>query len=314
MDLRSEAVGAPAGPSRAQILCVHCGEPVEALREPAAARPAQARLRGLRCPAGHRFDAAKQGYVNLLVGRGSRFTPDTTEMVLARERVQTSGAFDVLSTALRTLAAEAVGPLGHPVILDCGAGTGHYLSPLLDDHPTATAIAVDLSAAGLRRAARLPRTTALVWDLWRDLPVADAGVDLLLNIFAPRHPAEYARVLSQTGTAVIVTPGPRHLQELAEYGLLQIPEDKADSAAETMSPHLRSLEAPRTLSAEVQVSPATAADVVLMGPAGHHRSRQDVESRLTHLFDPDHTSASKDAPAPPALTLTIDLRLSRFTR
>ena len=78
--------------------------------------------RSLACGAGHRFDAARQGYVNLLTGKGSPFEGDGVEMVEAREQFLGSGAFDPLRALIVESALRAV---PRPAIaLDAGAGTG----------------------------------------------------------------------------------------------------------------------------------------------------------------------------------------------
>lgn len=53
----------------------------------------------LRCPRGHSFDVARQGYVNLTAGRAPR-GGDTAEMVAAREEFLRSGAYDFITQAL----------------------------------------------------------------------------------------------------------------------------------------------------------------------------------------------------------------------
>ncbi|GAA1806386.1 methyltransferase domain-containing protein [Nesterenkonia flava] len=236
------------------------------------------RLRGVRCPAGHRFDAARQGYVNLLVGRPSKFTPDTAEMIMARERVQSGGVFSPLTAALRGLLAGTE----PAVFLDCGAGTGYYLHDLLAQRPESQGIALDLSPAGLKRAAKHPRSTALAWDLWQPLPLADDGVDVLLNVFAPRNPEEYARVLRPGGVAVVVIPGPGHLAELAQRGLLKQQQDKREQVVAQMRPHFGPPEENVHLQHTRPVSVQEAADLIFMGPAGHHGTlaaiREEIDS------------------------------------
>ncbi|MGW0431575.1 putative RNA methyltransferase [Micromonospora sp. NPDC003197] len=53
----------------------------------------------IRCPRGHSFDIAKQGYVNLLTGRAPH-VGDSPEMVAAREEFLTAGHYQPISTAL----------------------------------------------------------------------------------------------------------------------------------------------------------------------------------------------------------------------
>lgn len=274
------------------IRCPHCSETLTLQRETLdpqdgtahggmadsgmtrEAAPQPRRLRGLECPSGHHFTAAKQGYVNMLVGRGSSSTPDTSEMIMARERVQEAGLFDLLSLRLDGVLAEHAAEAR--TILDAGTGTGHYLHSLLGPRPGVRGLALDLSPAGLKRAAKHERVLALAWDLWRPLPLRSAGVDVVLDIFAPRNPEEYARVLADGGSAVVVTPRPGHLAELAEAGLLSQQEDKQASLLGQMEPHFGAPAAQHAITTTLPVEDEEAADLVLMGPAGHHRRRAEV--------------------------------------
>src|SRR3954452_18171067 len=92
----------------------------------------------LRCPAGHSFDIARQGYVNLVPGRA-----DTPEMVDARDAFLRAGHFRPLATALAEEARSAAGAGGGAVVVDLGAGTGYYLARVLDAVPGARGVAVD---------------------------------------------------------------------------------------------------------------------------------------------------------------------------
>ena len=60
--------------------------------------------RTLVCGAGHSFDAAKQGYFNFLVGKGTVFEADTADMVAAR--------FDFLSAGPLPAAGRCRGRTG----------------------------------------------------------------------------------------------------------------------------------------------------------------------------------------------------------
>src|SRR3954471_5567937 len=90
--------------------------------------------RTLVCGAGHSFDAAKQGYFNFLVGKGTAFEADTAQMVAARFDFLSAGHYQPLADAVAELAAPALAGVreGRPAVLDAGTGTGHYLRTLLD--------------------------------------------------------------------------------------------------------------------------------------------------------------------------------------
>lgn len=245
--------------------------------------------RTLGCEARHRFDAAKQGYFNLLTGRGTAFQPDTAEMVRARTDFLAAGHYSPLQTAVADLAQRhAPSPR---VILDAGAGTGYYLAELQRRHPGAAVVALDISKFALRRAAGiLGDGVCLVWDVWRILPVRDASVDVMINIFAPRNAGEFHRVLSPGGVLVVVTPLPGHLAEIADAGgLLAVPPDKADGVATTLAGLFEELEA-ISLDYILQLSPTDSYNVALMGPAGHHLVAPDLAARLAGF--PERTAAS----------------------
>ncbi len=225
--------------------------------------------RTLACRSGHTFDAAKQGYFNMLTGKGTVFEADTADMVAARYRFLDGGHYSALADAVADIAA---GVLEQPdgLVLDAGTGTGHYLHAVVRK-TGATAIGLDISKFALRRAARLnPQSISLVWDIWRPLPVADDSVDAVMVVFAPRNPAEFARVLRPGGKLVIVTPRPGHLAEIAaRTGMLGIEEGKEERLAETMRGHFGSGTS-QSLDIPLLLSGREVADVAFMGPAGHH--------------------------------------------
>ncbi|WP_269855471.1 putative RNA methyltransferase [Streptomyces sp. RPT161] len=224
----------------------------------------------LKCPKAHAFDIARQGYVNLLSGGAHTGTADTAEMVRARADFLAAGHYAPLAEAIARIASD----LGPSTVLDAGTGTGYYLAAVLDALPTAVGLGLDISKYALRRAARAhPRAAAAVWDVWRPLPVRSAEVDLVLNVFAPRNAAEFARVLRPEGALLVVTPTGAHLAELrAEAGLLEVDAAKEERLDRTLSGRFEPartehLDYPLTLSA------AEATDAVAMGPSAHHAPR-----------------------------------------
>ena len=254
--------------------------------------------RTLGCPAGHRFDAAKQGYFNFLVGKGTVFEADTAEMVAARFDFLSAGHYRPLAAAVADLAVPALAggiPETPGTVLDAGTGTGHYLRALLDraalDRTPAGAIGLDISKFALRRAAKLnPEAINLVGDVWQPLPVADDAVDVVTVVFAPRNAAEFARVLRPGGRLVVVTPRPGHLEEVAaQAGMLGIEPAKDERLAASLAGHFSALSA-ENLDVPLLLSPGDVARLALMGPAGHHLDRGALASLAAGL--PPRTAVS----------------------
>src|SRR6187549_2018739 len=104
-----------------------------------------------RCPRGHSFDRAKEGYVSLLHGRqkGER-RGDSREMILARDRVHRAGVFDPLVMALTAL------PLDRAPreLLELGCGEGFFLGHLARAHSITTSYGLDLSVDAVKAAAK----------------------------------------------------------------------------------------------------------------------------------------------------------------
>jgi 23S rRNA (guanine745-N1)-methyltransferase len=237
----------------------------------------------LLCIAGHRFDAARQGYVNFLTGRGTKFVPDSADMVAARDRFLAAGHYEPIAAALVgacVASLEHDDDRGRGAVLDVGAGTGYYLAALLERAPSVQAVALDLSKFALRRAAKLPRTAAVVWDVWRDLPLRDGAIDVVIDVFAPRNFPEFGRVLRSGGVACIVTPLPEHLAALRRVlPMLDVPSGKAQGLIRAAGPQFEEISV-RELRFPLKLTREEAADLAVMGPAGHHSSRDAILARL----------------------------------
>ncbi|MFD0277155.1 putative RNA methyltransferase [Kitasatospora sp. NPDC127111] len=246
--------------------------------------------RTLRCPTGHSFDVAKQGYVSLLAGDAHTGTGDTAEMVAARSDFLAAGHYRPIADALADAAA-ATAPEG--LVADLGAGTGHYLAHVLDALPALPGAALDISKYALRRAAKAhPRIGAVVCDAWRPLPLRDSSAGLVLNVFAPRNGPEIRRVLRPGGTLLLVSPTPRHLRELVTaLGLLSVDEEKQRRIDEKLGPHLAPA-GQQEVEFTLRLSAADVRTVVGMGPSAWHTDRERLAAWLADLPDPVEVTAS----------------------
>jgi SAM-dependent methyltransferase len=252
----------------------------------------------VRCASGHRFDLARQGYLNLLQSAPPRHA-DTAEMVAARERFLGDGPYrpvaDGLVEAVRSglVAVRGSAPAA-PALLEAGAGTGYYTAALLD-RLGGRGLALDISPAASRRAARAHhRLAAVVTDAWGTLPVVDARMDVVASVFAPRNPAEFARVLRPDGVLAVVTPLPEHLTELrSALGLLDVEQDKQERLAGVLADHFTPL-AHEQIRYPTSWTRPVVTDLVAMGPNAFHLSPAEVTERVAALPDPAAVSVAVD--------------------
>ncbi|GAB7100819.1 methyltransferase domain-containing protein [Thermobifida fusca] len=263
-------------PVAAALACPHCGNGM------------QQQGTALACRTGHSFDAARQGYVNLTVGRPAT-TGDDRDMVQARSAFFDAGHYAPLSAVLADHAAQRwTGGL----VADIGAGTGHHLAAVLDALPKAYGLAVDVSRYALRRAARAhPRAGAVGCDVWRGLPLAADSVGVLLNVFAPRNGAEFARVVQRGGTLLVVTPGRRHLAELRSHVELIAVDPRKEERLAAQLHRSFTQEADEQFTLPLRLSHAEAATLVGMTPNARHTTSEAVRSRLARLPEPVEVTA-----------------------
>lgn len=242
---------------------------------------------GVLCESGHRFDFSRHRYLNLLTGSASKSIADSAEMVKARAAFLSVGHFQLLSEGLaHSFSRFAPRVRKDSVLLDAGCGTGHYLSGLLAG-PAAgfAAIGLDLSAEALRQAVRAnPELLAVVWDLWRPLPLAANSVDAVVVVFAPRNIAEFQRVLRPDGVLLIATPLPDHLSGLPPLaGRVGQQPGKHAALHSAVAGAFETLDETE-LHAEVDLSNQEAVQLMLMGPTGHHLD----SAAMAALDQPDY--------------------------
>lgn len=101
-------------------------------------------------------------------------------------------------------------------------------------------LGADISKKAVQVASRRHKqATWIVANGMRELPIADASMDVVISILAPRNMAEFNRILKPDGTLLIGVPGPNHLAELRQQ--LQFSsgdfKEKADEAAAKCAPY-----------------------------------------------------------------------------
>ena len=165
--------------------------------------------KSLVCPAGHRFDIARQGYVNLLTvqRRHSAHPGDTREQVICRREFLEGGFYAPISEALDAAAKEqgAEGP-----ILDVGCGEGYY-SARLAASMGAELTGLDVSKEAVRCAAAKYQDFQWLCATAARIPVAARAAGLMTSLFAVTLPAEFHRVLRENGLFFQVLAAQDHL-------------------------------------------------------------------------------------------------------
>ncbi|HEX6940285.1 MAG TPA: methyltransferase domain-containing protein [Longimicrobiales bacterium] len=250
------------------LTCPVCGEPLSWAE------------RALRCPRGHAFNRARQGYYHLLpVGHGrSGIRGDTREMVQARRRFLERGHFEPLSdaidaAALRLLPARS----GAFTAVEAGCGEGYYIGRLARAVRAAAPgaahcfIGVDVSKEAVKLAARTHGDVCFVVnDVKHRLTVADGRVDVLLDVFAPRNPGEFARVVRPGGLLLVALPREDHLAELrARLPLLGIEAGKRARAIEQLDAAFE-LEAEQAIGYRREMAADEVLDLLGMTPNAWH--------------------------------------------
>jgi 23S rRNA (guanine745-N1)-methyltransferase len=252
------------------LICPICRAPL--LREPAV----------LRCASGHTFDLAREGYANLMAAKPGAEVGDSRPMLLARRAFLDRGHYHPLADLLMALALEHLDAPsdGAPLILlDAGCGEGYYTGRLYDALAERMTCGVrcyglDVAKAAVRLAAKsYPCVCFVVADVWQPLPIATASIDLLLNVFAPRNPAEFARVVKPGGLLLAAIPGPRHLAELP---ILTMEDHKRERIVARLAPDF-TLKETRTLDYEMALDSTDAHNLLAMTP---HNRRVTTEPDL----------------------------------
>ncbi|MBV6288959.1 putative RNA methyltransferase [Pseudomonas aegrilactucae] len=244
---------------------------------------------GVGCPAGHRFDRARQGYLNLLPvqHKNSRDPGDNQAMVEARRDFLNAGHYAPVARRLAELAAERAAARW----LDIGCGEGYYTAQLADALPEADGYALDISREAVKRACRRnPALTWLVASMAR-VPLADASCQFLASVFSPLDWQEARRLLSPGGGLMRVGPTRGHLMELREQ-LYDEVRDYADDKHLALVPEGMQHAHSEVLSFGLSLAaPADRANLLAMTPHGW-RASADKRAAVIDQAEPLEVTVS----------------------
>ena len=168
----------------------------------------------LKCCNRHSFDLAKFGYINLApqIKQSANYDKENFQN---RQQILEAGFYQAILETISDLLANSE---TSTTVLDIGCGEGFYSRKLQENHPDKTFYAFDISKDSVQIAAKSEPNWAVNWfvgDLAR-LPIKDASMDILLDIFSPANYGEFRRVLSKDGILIKVLPTENHLKEIRQ--------------------------------------------------------------------------------------------------
>ena len=168
----------------------------------------------LKCENRHSFDLAKFGYVNLApqIKQSANYEKENFQN---RQQILEAGFYQAILEAVSDLLSNSKNA---KTILDIGCGEGFYSRKLQESHSDKTFYAFDISKDSVQIAAKSEPNWAVNWfvgDLAR-LPIKDASMDILLDIFSPANYGEFKRVLKENGLLIKVIPTENHLKEIRQ--------------------------------------------------------------------------------------------------
>lgn len=249
---------------------------------------------GMVCSSNHRFDRAREGYLNLLaVQQKNSLDPgDDADMVAARRAFLEAGYYSPFRETLKGI----IRPLKADSLLDSGCGEGWYTESFRE--VAANIVALDISKHAVKRAAK--RAAGFTWlvSSSNDIPLFDDNVDVMTAVFSPVQVAEAARVLKENGILVIAAPGEKHLWELREALYPEVRAHESDKWLEGLSPafalqHEASLQFSFTLPDNASVK-----NLLLMTPH-YWRASRERRTQVENL---------------PALVVQADFRILVFRK
>ena len=168
----------------------------------------------LKCKNRHSFDIAKFGYVNLApqIKQSANYDKENFQN---RQQILEAGFYQAILEVVSDLLARSK---TSTTVLDIGCGEGFYSRKLQESHSDKTFYAFDISKDSVQIAAKSEVNWAVNWfvgDLAR-LPIKDASMDILLDIFSPANYGEFKRILKENGLLIKVIPTENHLKEIRQ--------------------------------------------------------------------------------------------------
>lgn len=237
----------------------------------------------LKCSNRHSFDLAKLGYVNLApqIKQSANYDKENFQN---RQQILEAGFYQ---TILETISDLLASLKTAKTILDIGCGEGFYSRKLQETHSDKTFYAFDISKVSVQIAAKSEPNWTVNWfvgDLAR-LPIKDASMDILLDIFSPANYGEFRRVLSKDGVLIKVIPTENHLQEIRQ--MVQNQLTKKDYSNQDIKEHFQehfSIQSSQIASLTKPISAEQRQELLSMTPLLFHVDQTKIDwSQLTEI-------------------------------
>ena len=237
----------------------------------------------LKCSNRHSFDLAKFGYVNL-APQIKQSTNYDKENFQNRQQILEAGFYQAILEGISDLLATKPSA---KTILDIGCGEGFYSRKLQEVHSDKTFYSFDISKDSVQIAAKSEPNWVVNWfvgDLAR-LPIKDASMDILLDIFSPANYGEFRRVLSQNGILIKVVPTENHLKEIRQ--MVQDQLTKKDYSNQVIKEHFQeyfSIQSSQIASLTKSVTTEQRQALISMTPLLFHVDQSKIDwNQLTEI-------------------------------
>ena len=237
----------------------------------------------LKCSNRHSFDLAKFGYVNLApqIKQSANYDKENFQN---RQQILEAGFYQAILEGISDL---LITNPSAKTVLDIGCGEGFYSRKLQESHSDKTFYAFDISKDSVQIAAKSEPNWAVNWfvgDLAR-LPIKDASMDILLDIFSPANYGEFRRVLSKDGILIKVIPTENHLKEIRQ--MVQDQLTKKDYSNQDIKEHFQehfSIQSSQIASLTKPISAEQRQALLAMTPLLFHVDHTRIDwSQLTEI-------------------------------